>query len=443
MDTRTYWWKSAKLYELYIDKFAGDINGLISHLDYFTSLGVNTLHLLPHYPSPMVDDGYDIMDYRGVRDELGTIEDFQHLVEEAHKRGLRIIIDFVLNHTSNQHPWFIEGSASKKNPKRDFYLWRDIDYGFEGSLNAFPDIKPQNWIANPPTEDYYFATFYPQQPDLNWDNPEVFDAMVGNMEYWAQMGVDGFRLDAAPFLIKRENSTSRGLPETHQVIKNIRARLQKNYPDAVLLAEAAQSVALTKTYFGNGDECHMAYHFPLMEQLWMALMFDEKTRVSDMLEHSFDIPDNCQWGTFLRNHDEISLATLPIQERKDLVMRMDPEQKYLFAKMGFTSMRVAEVFQGNQQKILDALAMLYASPGAPIMYYGDEIGMRNLPVEEGVVDTRKYVRGAFDWDEADRQAKDPNSTLSLTAKIIRGGGVGQIVETTPAEEKAPAEVQEA
>jgi maltose alpha-D-glucosyltransferase/alpha-amylase len=416
-----HWWKSAKIYELYIDKFAGDLPGLITRLEYLKDLGVNTLHLLPHYPSPMIDDGYDITDYRAVREELGTLEDFKRLIEEAHLRGIRIITDFVLNHTSNRHPWFIEASSSKNNPKRDFYLWRDIDYGFEGSTNMFPDVKPSNWIHNPATEDYYFATFYPQQPDLNWDSPEVFDTMVSTMEYWAEMGVDGFRLDAAPFLIKRENSSSRGLPETHQTIKNIRARLEKNYPEVILLAEAAQTVALTKTYFGDGDECHMAYHFPLMEQMWMSLVFDEPERVANMCDTSFDIPENCQWGTFLRNHDEISLATLPPQERRDLVAKMDPNQKFVLEKLGFTSMRVGEVFQDEPEKILSAFKMLYRAPGAPIMYYGDEIGMRNLSVEEGIVDTRRYVRGAFDWGEESLQEKDANSILNQTKDIIAKG----------------------
>jgi maltose alpha-D-glucosyltransferase/alpha-amylase len=256
------------------------------------------------------------------------------------------------------------------------------------------------------------------------------------MEFWAAMGVDGFRLDAAPFLIKRENSTSKGLEETHQVIKNIRARLEKNYPDVVLLAEAAQSIALTKTYFGNGDECHMAYHFPLMEQLWMALMFGDTQRVEDITLKSSDIPENCQWATFLRNHDEISMATLSPQDKEQLYEALDPKHLYAMEKLRTTSMRVAEIFSGDTDKILKALNMLYSQPGAPIMYYGDEIGMRNLPVEEGIVDTRKYVRGAFDWDEAARQAANPDSLLSKTAKIIRGGGVGQTVETTGTEEKA-------
>ena len=423
MEAHDYWWKQAKLYELYIDKFAGDLPGLISHLDYFTKLGVNTLHILPHYPSPMVDDGYDISDYRGVRPELGTLDDFKKLIDEAHARGIRIIIDFVLNHTSNSHPWFVEASSSKQNPKRDWYLWREIDYGFEGATNAFPDIKAQNWIYNPATQDYYFATFYPEQPDLNWDNEEVFDAMLSTREFWANLGVNGFRLDAAAHLIKREGTTSKGLTETHQRIKDIRRRLESTYPDVILLAEAAQSIALTKEYFGDGDECHMAYHFPLMEQLWMAQLFDEPDRVTNTIRDSFDIPENCQWATFLRNHDDISLASLPPRERRELVERMDPTGVYTMKKLGFTSMRIAEIFNGNSEKILEAFTLLYEAPGAQVMYYGDELGMRNLQPQKGVVDTRVYVRGSVDWEEAERQMHDPNSLFMRVATLVRQSAI--------------------
>ena len=418
MQMRDYWWRKARLYELYIDKFAGDITGLISHLDYFTKLGVNTLHILPHYPSPMVDEGYDISDYRGVRPELGTLDDFKKLIDEAHKRDIRIITDFVLNHTSNQHPWFTEASSSKQNAKRDWYLWREIDYGFEGATNAFPDIKAQNWIYNPATQDYYFATFYPEQPDLNWDNEEVFDAMLSTMEFWAALGVDGFRLDAAPYLIKREGTTSKGLTETHQRIKDIRRRLESKYPDVILLAEAHQTLALTKEYFGDGDECHMAYHFPLMDKMWLALMENDDAEYREMIEESFDIPDNCQWATFLRNHDELAVATLPLDKRAAFIDFIDPEHRYLWKKLGASSVRVAEALKGDTEKILEAFKLLYDAPGAPVMYYGDEIGMRNLPLMEGVIDTRVYVRGTLDWEEAERQMKDPNSLFSHTALLV-------------------------
>ncbi len=223
------WWMSAKLYELYIDKFSpdGTIAGLTASLDYFGSLGVDTLHLLPHYPSGGIDDGYDVTDYRAVRPELGTLGDFSQLIKEAHAGGLRIMVDFVLNHTSNKHPWFLEASASRQSPKRDFYLWSETGKEFPESPNPFPDFKQNNWIRNEATGDYYFATFYPEQPDLNWDNPAVEEAMWEHMAFWAQMGVDGFRLDAAPHLIKREGTRCKGLPETHAVLKKLRARLER------------------------------------------------------------------------------------------------------------------------------------------------------------------------------------------------------------------------
>jgi len=420
METHKYWWKEAKIYELYIDKFAGDIPGLTRRLDYFTALGINTLHLLPHYPSGGVDDGYDITNYRAVRAELGDLDDFKTLLDTAHARGIRIITDFVLNHTSNKHPWFVEASASKHNARRDFYHWRDEPRGFEGAPNMYPDIKPNTWVRNNATNDYYFSTFYPQQPDLNWDNPEVFTEMTAHMEFWADMGVDGFRLDAAGFLIKRENTISRGLKETHQTIKKIRAQLEAKHPDVIMLAESAEMPELAKDYFGQGDECHMAYSFPLCEQLWMALAFRDRIPLQAMIERSFkDIPENCGWAVFLRNHDELSLATLEEDEREHLIDTLDPLHEYLFNKGTATALRVASALHGDRQKIIEALELLYSIPGTPIMYYGDEIGMRNLPVQEGILHTPKYCRGVFDWAEAEAQIQDPDSLWNATRDIIR------------------------
>lgn len=416
-----YWWKEARIYELYIDAFAVNIKGLTARLDYFSALGINCLHILPHYPSPMIDDGYDVTDYRGIRAELGDLNDFRRLLDAAHARGIRIIIDFVLNHTSSQHPWFIEASSSKDNPKRDFYLWSNRPYGFEGAVNAFPDIKSSNWIPNPATEDYYFATFYPQQPDLNWDNPEVIREMSAVMEFWAAMGVDGFRLDAAPYLIKREDTTSQHLPETHNVIKHLRAHLNEKHLGVILLAEVASTVEIIREYFGDGDECHMAYHFPLMEQLWLAIVSDDTTGVQTMIKQSFaDIPGNCQWATFLRNHDEIALGMLSEKDRARIMDTLDPLRTYPFNNDTTSSLRIATALHNDQRKILAALHILYAQPGAPIMYYGDEIGMQNLPVQEGIIDTRKYVRGPFSWAEAETQMQDPDSLWSSARDIICG-----------------------
>ncbi|OGZ06510.1 MAG: hypothetical protein A2942_04855 [Candidatus Lloydbacteria bacterium RIFCSPLOWO2_01_FULL_50_20] len=434
---RYYWWKDAKIYELYIDKFAGDFQGLTSRLDYMTALGINCLHMLPFYPSPMVDDGYDVMDYRSVRPELGTLGDFTECLAEAHHRGIRVIIDLVLNHVSSKHPWFIEARASRDNSKRDFFLWDKEGRRFQDSINAFPDFKPSNWIRNDATGDYYYATFYPEQPDLNWDNPKVMEEMLAIMDFWIARGVDGFRLDAAKHLIKRDSTRSEGLPETHQVLKTIRKHLDLTHPDVILLAEAHQLPAITKTYFGSGDECHMAYHFPLAEQFWLALKRHDLHLVDAMVEESFDIPYNSQWATFLRSHDEISLATLPLPERSELNDFFDPDHCYLFRNFKLdelASVRIATIYQNAPERIAEAFALLYKTPGAPIMYYGDEIGMKNLPLEAGIVDTRKYVRGAFDWEEATKQVANPDSLWSDVASLIKT----RTAESLPAVTKEPA-----
>jgi maltose alpha-D-glucosyltransferase / alpha-amylase len=415
-----HWWKSAKIYELYIDKFAKNLNGLTAQLPYFEALGINCLHLLPHYPSPMVDDGYDISDYRNVRPELGTMEDFGKLLREARSRNIRIILDLVLNHTSDQHPWFIEARASKDNPKRNYYLWSETGTEFPLCEPAMPDVNDSIWTPNPDTNDFYFTKFYARQPDLNWDNEEVFKEMMDVMFFWADMGVSGFRIDAAPHLIKREGTNCRSLPETHAVIKKIRAALEAKYPEVILLAEAHESIEDTKKFFGDGDECHMAYHFNLMEQMWVALHNGEMLRVQEMTDASAGIPDNCSWAIFLRNHDEISLATLEPGIRSALVAFLDPDGLFHFKKGEAASVRMGSVFRGDREGMRRAFKLLYSLPGAPIMYYGDEIGMSNLPHEEGIADSRKYVRGEFDWARAEEQMADPTSLWHEVATLIKG-----------------------
>ncbi len=415
-----YWWKQAKIYELYIDKFADDIEGLIGCLEYFSDLGINTLHVLPHYPSPMADDGYDVSDYRNVRPELGTLDDFKRLVRCAHASGIRIITDLVLNHTSEQHPWFVEARSSKNNPKRDYYLWSETGTEFPLVTSGIRDVKEKNWIPNPQTGDFYFAKYYPQQPDLNWDNPAVFEEILDIMRFWAEIGVDGFRLDAAPHLVKREGTNSKGLPETHALLKRIRAALEAEYPEVIMMAEAHHDIEDTKKYFGDGDECHMAYHFSLMEHMWLAIQKEDHLLVQNIIDQSFDIPESCQWAIFLRNHDEISLATLEPGIRRALVAFLDPDGLFHFKKGEATSMRVGSVFRGDRKGMRRAFEMLYSLPGSPIMYYGDEIGMSNLPHEESIIDSRKYVRGKFDWDLAEKQRKDPASFFREVSLLIRG-----------------------
>lgn len=415
---KRYWWKDAKIYELYVDRFAGNFQNLAQQLDYLERLGINALHILPHYPSPMADGGYDVMEYLNVRPELGSMEDFDSFVKEAHRRDIKVIIDFVLNHVSEHHPWFLEARSSKNNKRRDYFLWSNTGHELSQGWNAFPDIKPGNWILNEQTGDYYYATFYPQQPDLNWDNPAVFDSMMQNMDFWASRGVDGFRLDAAVTLIKRDGTLSKGLPETHQLIKRIRTHLDTKFGgEIVLLAEAHQDVQEMKTYFGDGDECHLVYHFSLTEQLFLALMRNDRTELDAMLEASRNIPENCQWAIFLRNHDELSLATLSPEVRTQLINYLDPKSEYLFNNGTATAMRLGSMF--DEAKLREAITLLYSLPGAPIMYYGDEIGMKNLPRTEGVIDSRVYVRGEFDWLEAGLQRSDPDSLYNFTKSVIR------------------------
>lgn len=419
MAAPTYWWKDAKIYELYVDKFAGNFRGLTQKLDYFDRLGVNTLHILPHYPSPMIDGGYDVMDYLNVRPELGTLEDFDLFLKEAHNHNIKIIVDFVLNHVSEHHPWFIEARSSQDAQKRDFFLWSETGRELSGGWNAFPDVKSSNWIYNDATNDYYYATFYPQQPDLNWENPGVAEAMLDNMDFWADRGIDGFRLDATSDLVTREDFRA-GLKVTHQILKKIRRHLDEKYGgDIAMMAESHLDVEGIKEFFGEGDECHMAYNFPLTRAMFVSLMRGDRKPLEEMLERSKGIPDNCSWAVFLRNHDEIYLPALSEKERAELLDFLDPARAYPFRNGTETAVRLGTIFEQNPERIHEALELLYAMPGTPIMYYGDEIGMRNTSLQGRIIDSREYVRGHFVWDEAEKQLQDPQSLFNRIAPIVR------------------------
>ncbi|MDO8659588.1 MAG: alpha-amylase family glycosyl hydrolase, partial [Candidatus Parcubacteria bacterium] len=332
MDKKEKWWKNVVIYEVYVDKFSDTFNGLNQKLDYLKFLGVNCIHLLPFYPSPMIDDGYDITDYTGIRKELGTIDDFKKFVKNAHDKGIKIIIDFVLNHTSTQHPWFIEARSSTENKKRDFYIWDKNGTGYAQLINIFFDLKDRDWIYNEPTGDYYFSTFYPDQADLNWNNPLVFSEMMRVLDFWVNIGVDSFRLDAVAHLIKKEGTNSESLPETHALVKKIRSYLDQNYNDIMLLAEVNDSVEKIKEYFSTGDECHLAYHFPLAAQMLLALKNNNLNLIKKIIKESSGIPENCAWAIFMRHHDEISLSTLNEKEREKVIAYFDPEKKYRFIK---------------------------------------------------------------------------------------------------------------
>lgn len=404
-----------------MDKFAKDFKGMAEKLPYLKSLGINCIWLLPHYPSPMVDDGYDVSDYLNVRSELGTLDDFKQFTEKAHEMGIRVIIDLVLNHVSIEHPWF--------RGKKDFFLWSKTGKEFPQAVNPFSKMKPSNWILDSISGEYYFSTFYPQQADLNWDNPQVFDEIARVIDFWIANGVDGFRLDAAPFLIKREGTMCVNLPETHKVLKKIRAHVEAKDPAVILLAEANGPHERVMEYFGGGlpaqagDECHMIFHFHLMSAMFLALKRGQMSVVETMVKNSFNIPDNCQWATFLTNHDELTLEHVSSEEREELLAWLDPEEKYSFKGGYGASVRLATIFKGDKEKILNAFKVLFNSPGSQVIYYGDEIGMQNVQLSEKPADSRKYVRGEFDWQEAERQMKNPESLFNQVSKIIKGRSV--------------------
>jgi maltose alpha-D-glucosyltransferase/alpha-amylase len=412
------WWKNIVIYSTYVDQFADDFPHMTEKLGYLNRLGIGCIHLLPFYPSPMIDDGYDVSDYRGIRKDLGTTEDFSRFMTVAHHRGIRVIIDLVLNHTSTKHPWFLEAKSSFDNAKRDFYLWSKDGKEFSETANPFSELKPSNWIYNLATDDYYFSTFYPEQADLNWENPQVFSEMMKVIDFWTGLGVDGFRLDAAAHLIKKEGTRSVGLPETHAVLKKIRAYLHEQHPGVVLLGEASgkDSLSTLKKYFGTGDECHLIYLFPLVGKLFLALERNSPHLIDEVVEESKGIPSDTQWVTLLRHHDEMPISTLSKMEQNELLDHFDPEGKYRF-NQGM-SLRLNTMFNGEKQKTLDAFQLFLSVPGSPVIYYGDEIGMKNEAFLPGEKDTRKSIRGKFNWDEAEVQMADPASLLNGIARLI-------------------------
>lgn len=412
------WWQKAMIYELYVDLFAGNFKLLAEKINHFSFLGINALHVLPYFPSPMVDDGYDVSDYLSIRKELGSLKDFRNFTAAAHAADIKIIIDLVLNHTSIEHKWFKDAVRSVSSQKRNYYLWSKTGKEFKNAVNSFHHFKPQNWILSPKTNEYYFTTFYPEQADLNWDNKEIHNEFFKIMDFWASNGADGFRLDAASHLIKREGSTSQHLPQTHAILKMLRKRLIKTHSNAVLIAEVGGRIETAKSYFGKGDECHLVYNFQLAAEMIYALVFGAKDRLNKALRLSGSLPGISSWIAFLRNHDELNLDALNKKERIELIKKVDPAGIYRFKGDAGLSMRLANIFSGNTEKILEAFKLLFHSPGSSVIYYGDEIGMKNLDIEN-LRDTRKLVRGAFDWSEANRQMKDPDSLLCRIAHLIK------------------------
>jgi maltose alpha-D-glucosyltransferase/alpha-amylase len=374
------WFKDAVFYEIYVRGFydsdgdgIGDFRGLTEKLDYLQWLGVDCLWLLPMYASPLRDGGYDIADYYAILPEYGTLEDFRAFLDAAHARGIRVITDLVVNHTSDTHPWFKEASSSPDSPKRDWYVWSDTPEKYKEARIIFTDTEKSNWTWCESGKGFYWHRFFSHQPDLNYDNPEVQQAMLDAVDYWLDFGIDGFRVDAVPYLFEREGTNCENLAETHGFLKRLRAHAERRHPNALLLGEANQWPEDVVEYFGGGSEFHMNYHFPIMPRLFMALRQEDRHPIVEILERTPDIPPNCQWGMFLRNHDELTLEMVTDEER-DYLYNEYAKDRRMRLNVGIRR-RLAPLLDNSRRRIELLHAILFSMPGSPFIYYGDEIGM--------------------------------------------------------------------
>lgn len=375
------WYKDAIIYQLHVKSFydangdgIGDFEGLYQKLDHIAALGVTAIWLLPFFPSPRRDDGYDIADYNNVSPDYGTMDDFRRFVQAAHDRNMKVIIELVINHTSDEHPWFQRARQSPPgSPERDFYVWSDTDQKFPETRIIFLDTEKSNWSFDAVAGAYYWHRFYSHQPDLNFDNPLVMKELLQVMRLWLKTGIDGFRLDAIPYLVEREGTNNENLPETHAILKQIRAALDETHPNVILLAEANQWPEDTRDYFGDGDECHMAFHFPLMPRMYMAIAKEDRFPITDILRQTPAIPDNCQWAIFLRNHDELTLEMVTDEER-DYLWSTYAADKRARINLGIRR-RLAPLMERDRRRVELMNALLLSMPGTPVLYYGDEIGM--------------------------------------------------------------------
>jgi maltose alpha-D-glucosyltransferase / alpha-amylase len=374
------WFKTAVFYEIHLRGFydgdgdgSGDFRGLTEKLDYLQWLGVDCIWLLPMYQSPLRDGGYDISDFFAIHEDYGVIEDVRRFIDEAHQRGMRVIADLVMNHTSIDHPWFQEARSGPDSPKRNWYVWSDTNDRYPDARIIFIDAETSNWTWDQQAGAYYWHRFFHHQADLNYDEPEVQDAMLDVLRFWLDLGLDGFRLDAVPYLFERDGTNCENLPETHAYLKRVRREVEQNYPDRVLLAEANQWPADVVDYFGDGDECHMAFHFPVMPRMFMAARREDATPILEILDRTPPIPDNCQWGLFLRNHDELTLEMVTDDER-DYMYKEYAKDPRMRINLGIRR-RLAPLLDNGRAEIELMTAILFSLPGSPVLYYGDEIGM--------------------------------------------------------------------
>ncbi len=399
------WYKDAIIYQLHVKTFFdanddgyGDFAGLIEKLDYVKNLGVDCIWLLPFFPSPLKDDGFDVADYQNVNPLYGTLNDAERFLQEARKRNLKVVTEFVVNHTSDQHPWFQAARrAPKGSPEREFYVWSDTDEPYKDARIIFVDTEKSNWTWDPVAEQYFWHRFFSHQPDLNFDNPAVLKAVLEVMHFWLKRGVDGLRLDAIPYLVERDGTNCENLPDTHKVIKDIRKNLDENFKSKFLLAEANQWPEDVIEYFGDSDECHMCYHFPVMPRLYLAVHKEDSVPILDILKKTPAIPSDCQWAMFLRNHDELTLEMVSDEERAYMYNAYAPDPR-MKANVGIRR-RLATLLDNNIDKIKLLNGILFSMPGTPIIYYGDEIGMG----DNIYLNDRDGVRTPMQWS-ADRNA---------------------------------------
>ena len=403
--TDPLWYKDAIIYELHVRAFSdsnndgiGDFQGLISKLDYLQELGITCIWILPFFPSPLRDDGYDIANYTDVNPSYGTLADFRQFLDAAHQRNMQVMIELVINHTSDQHPWFKAARlAPPGSPEREMYVWSQSDQLYKNARIIFTDTEKSNWTWDEAAQAYYWHRFFSHQPDLNWDNPRVLDEVLKAMRFWLDMGVDALRMDAIPYLVERDGTTCENLPETHHVIKAIRAAIDEDYGNRLILAEANQWPADVRPYFGDGDECHMAFHFPLMPRIYMALRQEDRLPITDIMAQTPPIPDTCQWGLFLRNHDELTLEMVTDDERDYMYFAYSADPR-MRINVGIRR-RLAPLVDNNRRRIELLNSLLLSFPGTPILYYGDEIGMG----DNIYLGDRNGVRTPMQWT-SDRNA---------------------------------------
>ncbi len=439
MDNDALWYKDAIVYQLHVKSFRdsnadgyGDFRGLIDKLDYVRQLGANTIWLLPFYPSPLKDDGYDISAYEEINPAYGTIEDFRAFLAAAHDLGIRVITELVINHTSDQHPWFQRARhAPKGSRERDWYVWSDDPNKYAGTKIIFSDTERSNWSWDPEAQQFYWHRFFSHQPDLNFDNPDVLTALLNVMRFWLRMGVDGLRLDAIPYLVEREGTSCENLPETHAILKTLRGTVDAEFPNRVFLAEANLWPSDVRAYFGESDECHMAFNFPIMPRMYMALRKEDRTPIVEIMRQTPEIPFDCQWAVFLRNHDELTLETVTDEER-DYMYREYARDPRMRINAGIRR-RLAPLMESGRRQIELMNALLMSMPGTPIIYYGDEIGMG----DNIYLGDRNGVRTPMQWS-ADRNAGFSEAeTAALFSPLIVDPPYGFHTVNVAAQERTP------